>query len=64
MKNMVILNASAGLVVGRKADNLKEGAEIATNSIDSGSAYKKLKALIKSSGSDLAKIEEIERKNA
>jgi thymidine phosphorylase len=34
----------------------------ARESIESGAAYKKLKALIKASGGDLAKLEELESK--
>ncbi|MEP7284898.1 MAG: anthranilate phosphoribosyltransferase [Chloroflexota bacterium] len=45
-RDVVILNAAAGLVVGGKAKDLKEGIELATNSIDSGASLTKLDALI------------------
>ncbi|MCX8125880.1 MAG: anthranilate phosphoribosyltransferase [Dehalococcoidia bacterium] len=45
-RDIVLLNAAAGLVVGGRAENIADGLEIATNSIDSGKALDKLKALI------------------
>ncbi len=41
-----LLNAAAAIVVGKKAQNLKEGIALSKQSIDSGSALKKLKELI------------------
>jgi thymidine phosphorylase len=35
---------------------------VARESIESGAAYRKLKALIKASGGDLSKLEELESK--
>jgi anthranilate phosphoribosyltransferase len=40
------MNAAAGLVVGGKARDLKEGVGLAAQSIDSGAAGRKLAALI------------------
>ena len=40
----------------------KEGMEIARKSIESGAAYAKLKALVKASGGNLQKLEELEAK--
>jgi thymidine phosphorylase len=48
--------------VGGKAENLNYGMELARESIESGAAYKKLKELIKASGGDLSKLEELESK--
>lgn len=45
-RDIVLLNAAAGIVVGKKADSLGEGLEIAKDSIDSGNALKKLNELI------------------
>jgi anthranilate phosphoribosyltransferase len=42
-----ILNASAAIVVGGQAHNLKEAISMAADSIDSGNALKKLNQLIK-----------------
>lgn len=62
--DMILLNSSAGIVVGGKADDLAGGVELALESIKSGSAYEKLKMMIKASGGGLAKLEELERKYA
>ena len=45
-RDIVILNAAAGLLTADNARNLKEGAEIAAEAIDSGKAKKTLKKLI------------------
>jgi anthranilate phosphoribosyltransferase len=62
--NMILLNSAAGIVVGGKADDLAGGVELAAESIESGSAYEKLKMMIKASGGGMAKLEELERKYA
>ena len=56
----MLVNSAAGIIVGGKAENFKEGMEIARESIVSGAAYGKLKALIKASGGSLQKLEELE----
>lgn len=45
-RDIVILNAAAGIYVGGKAASIKEGIEIAEEAIDSGKAAKKLEMLI------------------
>lgn len=45
VRDMVLINSSLALVVAGKARDLKEGVEIATDSIDSGKAYRKLEEL-------------------
>jgi len=45
-RDIVILNAAAGLVVADKARDLREGAELAARMIDSGAATEKLEAWI------------------
>ncbi len=62
--DMVLVNSSAALVVGGKADDFKYGVELALESIKSGSAYKKLRKLIKAYGGDLSVLEELEKKYA
>ena len=57
-----LVNSVAGIMVGGKAKNFEEGMEIARESIDSGSAYRKLKDLIKVSGGSLRILEELEAK--
>src|SRR5450432_818034 len=45
-RDVVLLNAAAGLTVAGKASDLKNGIEIAAQSIDTGAALDKLNALI------------------
>ena len=45
-RDIVLLNAAAGIVVGGKAKSLKEGMEKATESIDSGAANEIISKLI------------------
>ena len=59
---IVLVNSAAGIIVGGKADNFKEGIEIGRESIRSGAAIGKLKALIKASGANMSKLEEMESK--
>ena len=57
-----LVNSVVGIMVGGKAEDFEAGMEIARESIDSGAAYRKLKALIKASGGSLSKLEEYEAK--
>ena len=61
---IVLVNSAAGIIIGAKAENFEEGMEIARQSIDSGAAYGKLKMLIKASGGNTGKVEELEQKYA
>jgi anthranilate phosphoribosyltransferase len=45
-RTLVIMTAAAALVLGGLAANLRDGAELATNAIDSGAAESKLNLLI------------------
>lgn len=58
-KDMVLINAAAGLIVGGKATDFNEGLELARFSLEDGSAYKKLRQLIKECG-DLTVLERLE----
>lgn len=49
-RDIVVLNAAAGLMVAGMADDLRSGAEAAAAAIDDGRAAAKLEALIASSG--------------
>lgn len=60
-KDIVILNAAAALVVGKVAQDFKDGVEIARDAIKSGKAHDKLAQLIKYCG-DLEKLKEVEKK--
>lgn len=61
-RDIVLANASAGIVVGGKAEGFRHGVELARESIDSGAAYKKLKSLIRASGGDTSQLERLELK--
>lgn len=56
----VLVNSAAGIVLGGKADDFLGGMELAYESILSGEAYGKLKALIDASGGSLSKPKEFE----
>ena len=45
-RDIIVLNAAAGIYVGGKADTIQDGIKIAEQTIDSGDAYKKLELLI------------------
>jgi len=44
-RDIVLLDAAVGLVASGKASHIKEGIELAADSIDSGAALKKLEML-------------------
>jgi anthranilate phosphoribosyltransferase len=48
-RDLVVLNAAAGLWIAGKAKNLKEGLRKAEASLDSGKAHRVLRALVKAS---------------
>jgi anthranilate phosphoribosyltransferase len=60
-RDIVLVNAAAGIMVGGKAEDFRHGVDLAKESIGSGAAYKKLKALVKASGGDVSRLEEMER---
>lgn len=49
-RDVVLLNAAAGLIVAGKAETLREGAEIAARAIDTGKAQGALDALLRLCG--------------
>jgi anthranilate phosphoribosyltransferase len=51
-RNAVLMNAAAALVVGGLAADFKDGFELASLSVDSGEAYRKLEDLIRFGGDD------------
>lgn len=59
-KDIVLVNAGAGIIVGGKAEDFSEGIELARESIVTGEAYKRLKMLVKRSNGDLSKLEMLE----
>ena len=63
-KDIVQVNGSAAIIVSGKAEDFGYAMEIASESVESGTAYKKLGELIKFSGGDLAELERLETKYA
>jgi anthranilate phosphoribosyltransferase len=63
-REIVLLNAAAGIFVGGKADDFSSGIELAAESIENGSAYTKLKMVIRASNGEAAILEELEQKYA
>jgi anthranilate phosphoribosyltransferase len=61
---MVLANAAAAILVGGKVEDLASGVELARESIASGRAYDKLKALVEFTNGDTTKLERIMAQNA
>ncbi len=61
-RDVALVNAAAALVIGGMAETIAEGVEAARESVESFRAYEKLKSLIKFSGGDLTKLEELEKR--
>ena len=59
-RNAVLMNAAAALVVGGLAEDLKDGFELASLSIDSGEAYRKLEGLVRFTGGQ-SRLERFDR---
>jgi len=56
----VIANAAAGFVVAQKAKDLKEGAQMAKETLSSGRCIDKLKSMVLFTKGDISKIEQFE----
>lgn len=56
LRSIVLINAAAALYVAEAAPSLREAARIAAESIDSGSALRKLEQLIEMSGRHFAEL--------
>ncbi len=59
-RDIVLVNAAAGIIVGGKADDFEEGMELARESINSGKAYQALRTLVKTGNGDLSRLERLE----
>jgi anthranilate phosphoribosyltransferase len=55
----VLVNAAAGIIIGKKADSYCEAMQKARESLQSGAAYGKLEALVVASGGNLQRLEEM-----
>ena len=58
MKEITILNAAGGMMVGGLCDEFKDGVELATETINNGKAFEKLKQFAKKNNAQ-TKLEEI-----
>ena len=58
MKEITILNAAGGMLVGGLCDEFKDGVELATETINNGKAFEKLKQFAKENNAQ-EKLEEI-----
>ena len=63
-REIVQVNGAAAIIVAGKAEDFSYGIEVAHESIESGAAYRKLKELVKFSGGDLSKLEQLETEHA
>jgi anthranilate phosphoribosyltransferase len=59
---IVLVNSAAAIVVSGIESNIEDAMCVARESIRSGSAYKKLNELIRKSGGELSKLEEMEKR--
>jgi anthranilate phosphoribosyltransferase len=59
-RDIVALNAAAAIVVGDAAKDMREGLQVAEDSIDSGRAYEKLVQLIEATGGDPRRLRALE----
>jgi anthranilate phosphoribosyltransferase len=57
---IVLVNGAAGIVVSGIAEDFQAGMELAKESIESGTAYERLRDLVMVSGGDISKLEELE----
>ncbi len=55
--NTVLVNAAAAIVVGGLASTFQEAVPLASESIDSGAALKKLEGLVRMSGGNMERLE-------
>jgi len=58
---IALVNAAAAIQVGGRAETINEAMGMAIESIESGSAYKKLRSLIKFSDGNMSILEELEK---
>ena len=59
---IVLANSSAGIIVAGLTDEFSHAMELAKESIETGSAYSKLRSLVKETGGNMKKLEELEAK--
>jgi len=59
---IVLANSAAGIIIGGKAKDFPQGIELARESVKSGAAYEKLRALVIASAGNVSRLEELESK--
>ncbi len=60
-QDLALANAAAVIVLGGKAADLKEGVEIARQSVESGAAYQKLVDLVRGTGGSVEKLDGLKK---
>ncbi|MBS7650318.1 MAG: hypothetical protein QXN62_05635 [Candidatus Bathyarchaeia archaeon] len=60
-RDLIAINAGAILYLADEVDSIKEGYELASNTIDEGHAIRKVEELVKWSGGDLKKLSRLVR---
>ncbi len=60
LRDILLLNSAAAVVVGGVAKDIHEGLLIAADAIDSGRAYEKIVQLVNATGGDIAKLRSLE----
>ena len=61
---VTLANAAAAILIGGLGDDLEYCVELAAESIASGAAYGKLRALVELSGGNVSVLDELERSHA
>jgi anthranilate phosphoribosyltransferase len=56
---MVLANAAAGLVLCEKAENFREGVEIASKVVSDGKPFRTLHQLVEFSGGDTHRLQNL-----
>jgi anthranilate phosphoribosyltransferase len=56
-REIVLLNAGAGVYLGGLASTIREGVELAREAVDSGKAFEKLLRLVEATGGDRSRLE-------
>ncbi len=56
-RNMLLMNAAAGIYVAGKAETLEAGLPLAAEALDSGRAYGKLRDLVRATAGDASRVE-------
>ncbi len=57
-RDMVLVNAAAGIYVGGKAESLAEGLGAANEALESGRAFERLRDLVRATGGNLSMVDD------